>query len=315
MVRVVLFRVLLSFLLFALPAVAEATALAHDAQQVALWSAEMPPPVRPVPAAFAAVSPADVAGPMDPSAGHAMWDPLGRGCIDGGGWSEPFPGAKGAPRSAAFCIPQPCIRALTREELARDVLGRPLREDEWDTYISRYADACRSEAIVPVPDAEPEVERLLTSLRLISTLFDAPLTVQPQSYSLAEVGGAGDVFPQSPLIRPVDHRVPLIPQLWPAGVGSGDVGGAGAPGSGGQGSGSADGATFPTTGGNFGHSPSGPRDDEPNARPEGRDGNPDGKAPQPPRTPVEQPTPVPLPPTMPLLLAAMAVPALFRRRG
>ena len=83
------------------------------------------------------------AGPLDRSGGHAMWDPLGGGCVDGGGADDPFPAGKGDMRAPPFCLPQPCARSLTRDELARDVVGRPLRPGEWDRYVSRYAEACR----------------------------------------------------------------------------------------------------------------------------------------------------------------------------
>ena len=50
-------------------------------------------------------------------------DPLGTGCVDGGGADDPFPAAKGV-RAPAFCITDPCAGALTRDELALDVVGR-----------------------------------------------------------------------------------------------------------------------------------------------------------------------------------------------
>ncbi len=82
------------------------------------------------------------ADPLDRRHGHAMFDPLGTGCIDGGGVDDPFPSGKGDMRVAAFCIPQPCARPLSEQELARDVLGRALREDEYATYLVRLAAAC-----------------------------------------------------------------------------------------------------------------------------------------------------------------------------
>ena len=94
--------------------------------------------------------------PMHRDAGHAMWDPLGGGCVDGGGSEDPFPTGKGDLRPPPFCIPQPCARALTPQELARSVIGRPLRRGEWDTYMGRLAKACRHEAIWPVAPQIPD---------------------------------------------------------------------------------------------------------------------------------------------------------------
>ncbi len=94
--------------------------------------------------------------PLDRSAGHAMWDPIGGGCVDGGDPDEPFPSGKADVRAPAFCLPQPCARILTPDELAREVLGRALRPDEWDAYVSRYAEACRHEAVWPVEKQAPD---------------------------------------------------------------------------------------------------------------------------------------------------------------
>ncbi len=94
--------------------------------------------------------------PLDASTGHAMWDPLGAGCIDGGGEDDPFPVGKGALRAAPFCLAQPCARSLTEEELSFQVVGRPLRPGEWDTYVTRYAEACRQDAVWPVERPVPE---------------------------------------------------------------------------------------------------------------------------------------------------------------
>ena len=106
----------------------------------------------------APAAPSQISHPMDASAGHAMWDPVGRGCIDGGGWDDPFPTGKGA-RAPVFCLPQPCARALTPEELSRDVVGRTLRAGEWDRYVFRYMRACEEDGI-----SSPDTEVLLSSL-------------------------------------------------------------------------------------------------------------------------------------------------------
>lgn len=80
--------------------------------------------------------------------GLALMDPIGTGCIDGGGSDDPFPSSKGV-RAPTFCLPNPCKAALSREELGRDILGRSAETWEWDAYYSRYAEFCRAEAVVP----------------------------------------------------------------------------------------------------------------------------------------------------------------------
>lgn len=75
-----------------------------------------------------------------------MMDPIGTGCVDGGGYDDPFPSGKGV-RAPAFCLPNPCDRALSRAELSRDIIGRDVENWEWDAYYSRYAEICRAEAL------------------------------------------------------------------------------------------------------------------------------------------------------------------------
>jgi hypothetical protein len=94
--------------------------------------------------AFAATSPLPNLG----LPGLAQMDPIGTGCIDGGGYDDPFPSSKGV-RAPAFCLPDPCKAALSREQLGRDILGRTIENWEWDAYYSRYAKFCRAEAVVP----------------------------------------------------------------------------------------------------------------------------------------------------------------------
>jgi hypothetical protein len=84
----------------------------------------------------------DVPHPMNASRGNLMWDASGTGCVDGGGWSDPFPGQKGDLREPVFCIPQPCVALLMPEELSREVYGRALREGEYETYLDRLEDFC-----------------------------------------------------------------------------------------------------------------------------------------------------------------------------
>ncbi|SHF83199.1 hypothetical protein SAMN05444339_11517 [Loktanella atrilutea] len=81
------------------------------------------------------------------TAPHAlMLDPIGTGCVDGGGYDDPFPASKGV-MAPPFCMFNPCDRALSRTELSRDIVGRDVETWEWDAYYSRYAEYCRADAV------------------------------------------------------------------------------------------------------------------------------------------------------------------------
>ena len=51
------------------------------------------------------------------------------------------------------CLPEPCARALTRQELA-DLIGTAVSDmrfdEKWGEYYARYADHCRKETVGPV---------------------------------------------------------------------------------------------------------------------------------------------------------------------
>ena len=216
---------------------------------------------------------------MDASVGHAMWDPLGQGCVDGGDWDDPFPSQKGA-RAPAFCIPQPCARALTTEELAHEVLGRPLRPGEWDTYYARYAQACRHEAIWP-GWAPVDTAPILSGLALLGGApFDLVMATSDQETALTTLF----VVPGSSGSR--------RPEWWPPDGFPGEE--------------------WPSAPSKQHQDRNGPGDgggpaDEP--QPGG------GNWPAPPDEVVDRPelTPIPLPPTLVLLAAALVVPAGARR--
>ncbi len=222
---------------------------------------------------------ADVADPMDRSNGHAMWDAMGTGCIDGGGVDDPFPGGKGDLRVAAFCIPQPCARLMSRDELAFEVLGRPLRDEEYETYLARYRVACSEWAsfdgfdalitLVSVPEGDFELPD--------GTVRDLPPLLRQVASKAPTVRFTGPQIAPGLKWRPRDHR--------PTPKGSpGGPGGPGSPGGPGPG-------------------PGGP----------GGGGTPPG-----PETwlpPDEVPlSPVPLPATLPAMLLAMATLAGMRFR-
>ena len=53
------------------------------------------------------------------------------------------------------CLPEPCRRQITRDELAWR-MGRPPEARDWDRYVSRYADWCVAETGGAwLPDARP----------------------------------------------------------------------------------------------------------------------------------------------------------------
>ena len=207
-------------------------------------------------------------------------DPIGTGCINGGGPDDPFPASKGV-RAPAFCIFNPCDRSLTRVELGRDIIGREVENWEWDAYYSRYAEICRADAVNRNGPSKP----------VTAEEFWAPLISGPPTLYLASA--AGPVGSTGPISNPnAGSGSGFVPGagggvIFPGG-GNGSEGGGTSPGGGG-------GSTTPgggnSSGGNGGgHTPGG----------EGGSGGPD--------TPLPV---IPLPATWALLmsaiLAAMAI--------
>ncbi|MCF7702220.1 hypothetical protein [Loktanella sp. M215] len=164
----------------------------------------------------------------------AFLDPVGTGCINGGGYDDPFPSSKGV-RAPNFCIYNPCDRALTRTELGRDIIGREAEDWEWDTYYARYAEICRAEAVNQSKPAEP----------ITAASFFAPLLIG----SSAPIGSRGEVisslFPNPgigsgastggfPVIGGGGGNIPGLPTILITGGGvSGGGGGGTSPGGGG----------------------------------------------------------------------------------
>ncbi len=84
-------------------------------------------------------------------------DDLGYSCIDAKYLEADVDGAAaiaftlaGKVRMPRTCLPEPCARALTREELSNltgTQMSLPRFEKEWDDYYARYADACRKEVV------------------------------------------------------------------------------------------------------------------------------------------------------------------------
>lgn len=143
--------------------------------------------------------PTGPADPLDRSAGHAMWDPLGGGCVDGGGLDDPFPAGKGDGRAPPFCLPRPCARQLAPDELAFQVLGRPLREGEWETYSTRYAEACRHEAVWPEEAPAPALVASSTDVGLdVDEILDGGTSVWSSPTGIGEPAPRGTSGPGVP---------------------------------------------------------------------------------------------------------------------
>lgn len=68
--------------------------------------------------------------------------------------------ANGEVRVPRTCLPPPCERALTRQELS-DLTGTEMIwarfEEEWNDYYARYADYCRKE-VTPFPEDEVDID-------------------------------------------------------------------------------------------------------------------------------------------------------------
>lgn len=94
-------------------------------------------------------------------------DPLGYACVPSRYFDEGEDGAaaiafvlSGKTRLPRTCLPEPCARALTRQELSaltgtETILAR--FHNEWEDYYARYADHCRKETNWYKPGSPPVV--------------------------------------------------------------------------------------------------------------------------------------------------------------
>lgn len=88
-------------------------------------------------------------------------DPLGYHCVPSEHFDDQADGSPalafsltGKTRLPRTCLPDPCARALTRQELSQITGTEPILarfSEEWDDYYSRYADHCRREIVVSRP--------------------------------------------------------------------------------------------------------------------------------------------------------------------
>lgn len=107
-------------------------------------------------------------------------DPLGYECVpsryfdDNPDGSAPiaFSIAKKT-RLPRTCLPDPCARALTKQELSNITGTEPILasfSSEWDDYYSRYADACVREIVISRPRTadfwKPILTRAQTTQRI-----------------------------------------------------------------------------------------------------------------------------------------------------
>lgn len=219
-----------------------------------------------------------------------MLDPIGTGCIDGGGYDDPFPSSKGV-RAPAFCVFNPCNRALTRVELSRDIIGRDVEDWEWDAYYSRYAELCRADA----------VNRDAPSGPVTAEAFWAPLLAPPLISYLggsAGPGGSTGLVPSQGNGGGIDFL--------PGGVGGG---GGVLPGNGGGREPSPNGGNAGTTpgGGNSDNTPGGVTPDGGSSGGGGTSGDGGSGGPETP------PPVIPLPTTWALLMSALVAAAAVGR--
>lgn len=243
--------------------------------------------------------------PFDTSDGHRMWDAMGEGCVDGGTWEDEFPASKGDIRSPAFCVPQPCARMLTQDELAREVLGRPLQDGDWVDYLRRYSETCDVE--VDLPDESASAIDLIeyddwASLVAADGASVLTGTTRPRSPAGAAAGGSSPRAPatatagggnsgsKSPAAQPPLQAAPFGPPGTPSSpVLTGTPGNPLDP--------------WGTPQDPWG-TPSGPQD------PWGTPGGPGAPSVE---TGTPLPAPVPLPATLPLLAGALGALSLGRR--
>lgn len=139
----------------------------------------------------------------------------------------------GKTRLPRTCLPDPCARALTQQELSQ-VTGTETMlakfSEEWDDYYARYADHCRREVTVSRPRG-PGVVGQPTSSRFWPPILERARIIQQVGVPTVGQGGpsiiegvnvpqqnAGDtpidVFiqtlpPETPDIAPIPSPVPL----------------------------------------------------------------------------------------------------------
>jgi len=106
-------------------------------------------------------------------------DPLGYQCVPSQFFEEGEDGSaavafslSGKTRLPRTCLPDPCARALSRNELSQLTGTSPMLarfSEEWDDYYARYADHCVREVTVSRPrDAfwKPIIQRAQTTQRV-----------------------------------------------------------------------------------------------------------------------------------------------------
>lgn len=233
--------------------------------------------------------------PMNDADGDWMWDASGEGCVDGGGWETPFPTVKGEVLPQSFCIPQPCVRVMSQEELSRDVFGRPLKDEEYERYLERLRETCGEIPESPLnADADMDLAELLDLadidwVEALPPAFDDGTVFEEDPFFVAEQAGQGGTTVISGY-SPRNSPSPWVPTWFGGGGGGGSNSGGGNGGGSGGGGGGSNGG--PGGGGPGGGGPGG------------------GGGPTPP-----QPAPVPVPGGLPLMLGAMGILAVRRLRS
>lgn len=175
-----------------------------------------------------------IAGPIE-LADILEIDALGYRCIpsmyfddDANGGAAIAFSLSGKTRLPRTCLPDPCARALTKQELSQITGTEPILasfHNEWDDYYSRYADHCRREVVVSRPRTKdgfwrPIIDRsriiqytgIPTSSRLRPFIYDdlgIPTSARqaPQTVSFLIPPTAGRPLPNAD--RPIPSPVPV----------------------------------------------------------------------------------------------------------
>lgn len=97
----------------------------------------------------------------------------------------------GKTRLPRTCLPDPCARALTRQELSQITGTEPILasfHDEWDDYYARYADHCRREVVVSRPRTKDGFWRPIIDRSRIIQYTGIPTSSRLRPFVLDELG-------------------------------------------------------------------------------------------------------------------------------
>ncbi|WP_299647913.1 hypothetical protein [uncultured Jannaschia sp.] len=131
---------------------------------------------------------------------YVTTDALGYGCVQEADLDAAMLATDKGVTLPPTCLPEPCRRQITRNELAV-LIGRPPEPIVWDDYVARYADTCVAETggvwgypSSPRPIARPTVPAAFWGPILAAPTIAAPrasaVTNATPARSLAFAGAA-----------------------------------------------------------------------------------------------------------------------------